>query len=144
MTHSTPVPASYLWSSKSFLCTTLTHYSPVCFIPCLADGPEISPEQEEGAVPTYLSHPPHCWEQHLFSLCLALCLFLCLSVEITALSSSLLSSDTDDLFSWIQQTALYCWSRCALFQSPSWVSSPLAICPFHIRHVVTFSIWTCL
>lgn len=33
-------------------CPALTHDSPVCFIPCLADGPEISPEQEEGAVPT--------------------------------------------------------------------------------------------
>lgn len=40
-----------LWSSHYFLCTALTHNSPVCFVPCLTDGPEISPQQEEGAVP---------------------------------------------------------------------------------------------
>lgn len=32
----------------------LTHDSPVCFVPCLADGPESSPDQE-GAVPPYPS-----------------------------------------------------------------------------------------
>lgn len=35
----------------SIRCPALTHYSPVCFVPCLADGPEISPEQEEGTYP---------------------------------------------------------------------------------------------
>lgn len=57
------------------LCPALTHDSPVCFIPCLADGPEISPEQEEGAVPTSFfdsSFEP--------SLCLALLVALTLSV----------------------------------------------------------------
>lgn len=39
--------------SPSLLYTSLTLDSPVCFISCLADGPEISPQQEEGAVPTY-------------------------------------------------------------------------------------------
>lgn len=40
-----------LWSSQSLL--ILTHDS-VCFVPCLADGPEISADQE-GAVPPYPS-----------------------------------------------------------------------------------------
>lgn len=43
---------SSLWSSQSLL--ILTHDSPVCFVPCLADGPESSPDQE-GAVPPYPS-----------------------------------------------------------------------------------------
>lgn len=40
-----------VWSNQSLL--TLTHDS-VCFVPCLADGPEISTDQE-GAVPPYPS-----------------------------------------------------------------------------------------
>lgn len=40
-----------VWSSQSLL--ILTHDS-VCFVPCLADGPEISTDQE-GAVPPYPS-----------------------------------------------------------------------------------------
>lgn len=80
------------------LCPALTHDSPVCFIPCLADGPEISPEQKEGAVPTFSSHPssPAC-----VRLCSALCLSLCLSLYVTVLSS--VHSDEFLAFSWIQQ-----------------------------------------
>lgn len=54
-----------LWSSQSLL--ILTHDS-VCFVPCLADGPEISADQE-GAVPPYPSSAsafPSAW---LVSVC---------------------------------------------------------------------------
>ena len=136
-----------LWFSPSLLCTALTHYSPVCFIPCLADGPEISPEQEEGAVPTYPSRPPHRPSTASLSLlCFAL---LSLSVSVCVNHCPILCV----LFSvlslwWIvgiflnpATAALYCWRWCSLFRSHPRVSSPLAIFSFHIRHFVPSIIW---
>lgn len=128
-----------LWSSQSLLCTALTHYSPVCFVPCLADGPEISPEQEEGAVPTYLSRPPRRRAQCLFfSAWLFVSFCVCLSVyhcPVLCVLFSVLS------FWWtvgiFLNPALYCWRWNSLWRSLPLVSSPFTIFSFHIRHVVT-------